>query len=121
DAARHAGREVPPGRAEHDDAAAGHVLAAVVADALDDRVDARVADGEALAREPAEEGAAAGGTVEERVADDHVLLGLEARPLRRADGEHAARHALAGVVVRVAPERDRHARRKPGAEALAGG
>ena len=36
DAAAHAGREVAPGRPEHDDAPAGHVLAAVVADALDD-------------------------------------------------------------------------------------
>ena len=78
DAAAHAGGEVAPGRAEHDDAAAGHVLAAVVADALDDRVRARVAHGEALAREPAEERAAAGGAVEHGVADDHVLLGREA-------------------------------------------
>ena len=35
--------------------AAGHVLAAVVADALDDGVGARVAHGEALAGEAAEE------------------------------------------------------------------
>ena len=38
DAAAHAGGEVAAGPAEHDDAAAGHVLAAVVADALDDGV-----------------------------------------------------------------------------------
>ena len=37
-AAAHAGGEVAPGPAEHDHAAAGHVLAAVVADALDDHV-----------------------------------------------------------------------------------
>ena len=37
DAAAHAGGEVPAGAAEHDDAAAGHVLAAVIADAFDDR------------------------------------------------------------------------------------
>ena len=36
-AAGHAGREVAAGLAEHDDAAAGHVLAAVVADALGDQ------------------------------------------------------------------------------------
>ena len=59
DAAAHAGGEVEPGRAEHDHAAAGHVLAAVVAHALDHRDGARVADREALAGEPAEEGAAA--------------------------------------------------------------
>ena len=36
-AAAHAGREVAADRPEHDDDAAGHVLAAVIADALDDR------------------------------------------------------------------------------------
>ena len=43
------GGEVAAGRAEHDDAAARHVLAAVVADALDDGARARVAHGEPLA------------------------------------------------------------------------
>ncbi len=56
DAAAHARREVASGRAEHDDAPAGHVLAAVVADALDDRPGAGVANREALAGEAAEEG-----------------------------------------------------------------
>ena len=36
DAARHAGREVAAGLADDDDDAAGHVFAAMVADALDD-------------------------------------------------------------------------------------
>ena len=49
------GGEVAPGAAEDDDDAAGHVLAAVVADAFDDRGRAGVADGEALAGEAAEE------------------------------------------------------------------
>ena len=71
------GGEVAAGRPEHDDAAAGHVLAAVVADALDDGVRARVAHREALAGEPAEERAAARRAVEDGVADDHVLLGDE--------------------------------------------
>src|SRR3954447_10411913 len=53
--AAHAGREVAPGRAEHDDAPARHVLAAVVADLLDDRDRARVAHPEALAGDAAEE------------------------------------------------------------------
>src|SRR5829696_10597661 len=59
DPAAHAGGEVAPGRAEHDHAAAGHVLAAVVTRALDDRAGARVAHREALAGEPAEERAPA--------------------------------------------------------------
>ena len=120
DAATHAGREVAPGGAEHHHPAAGHVLAAVVADPLDHRGGARVAHGEALAGEPVEEGAAAGGPVEHRVADDHVVLGVEGAALGRHDGHHAAGEALADVVVRLAAHRDRHARGQPGAEALPG-
>src|SRR3954452_13243193 len=119
DAARHARGEVAPGGPEHDHAAAGHVLAAVVAHALDDRLYAGVADAEALAREAAEERPAGGGAVQHRVADHHVLLGDERRALGRAHGEHAAGHALAGVVVGVAVELDGHAAHQPAAEALA--
>ena len=49
DTAGHAGGEVPPDRAEHGDGAAGHVLAAVVADAFDHRDRSGVADSEPLA------------------------------------------------------------------------
>ena len=48
DPARHAGPEVAPGRPEDDHPTAGHVLAPVVAHALDDGDGARVADTEAL-------------------------------------------------------------------------
>ncbi|MEZ5073990.1 MAG: hypothetical protein R2691_04050 [Solirubrobacterales bacterium] len=44
----HSGREAAAGRTEDDDAAAGHVLAAVLADPLDDGEGAGVADREAL-------------------------------------------------------------------------
>ena len=44
-----------PVRPEHDDRAAGHVLAAVVADALDDRGRAGVAHAEPLADPAAQE------------------------------------------------------------------
>src|SRR3954469_3708635 len=64
EAAAHAGGEVAPGRAEHDDAPAGHVLAAVVADALDDGIGTRVAHREALAGAAAEERAAGRRAVE---------------------------------------------------------
>ena len=100
-----------PVAAEHDDAAAGHVLAAVVADALDDGVRAGVAHGEALARQAAEERPAGGGAVQHGVADDHVLLGAESAPSRAgAPTTIAARQALAGVVVGLAAQRERHAR-----------
>ena len=120
DAAAHAGREVAPRRAEDHHAAAGHVLAAVVADALDDGARARVADREALAREAAEERPARGRAVEHGVADDDVLLGHERGVVGRAHGEHAAGEALARVVVGVADQRQLDARRQPGAERLPG-
>src|SRR6478735_557535 len=62
-----------------------------------------------------------GGAVEHGVADDHVLLGGKAGVLGRMHRQHAAGEALAGVVVRLARERERHAGHQPGAEALAGG
>ena len=101
------GGEVAPGRAEHDDAPAGHVLAAVVADALDDGVRARVAHREALAGQPAEERAAARRAVEDGVADDDVLLGGEGRRPRAAcTASVPPRQALARVVVGVAVQRE---------------
>src|SRR5262249_51529418 len=54
DAAAHAGGEVPPGRAEDDDAPARHVLATVIADAFDDGKGAAVPDGKAFAGQAAE-------------------------------------------------------------------
>ena len=54
DAARHPGGEVAAGVAEHNHDAAGHVLAAMVARALDHRDRPGVANGEALAGDAAE-------------------------------------------------------------------
>src|SRR4051794_3315348 len=110
-AAAHAGREVAPRRAEDARAPAGHVLAAVVADRLDDGGRARVAHAEALAGHAAEERLAARRPVQRDVADDDVLLGGERRVLVRAHGQRAARQALAAVVVGVAEQRERHAGR----------
>src|SRR3954447_22894911 len=94
-AAAHAGGEVAPGRPEDDDAAAGHVLAAVVADRLDDGDRAGVADAEALAGDAAEERLALRRAVQRDVADHHVVLGLERRVQRRAHRERPPRHAPA--------------------------
>ena len=120
EAARHPGREVATGRAEDHRPPAGHVLAAVVADALDDRGRARVADAEPLADDPADEHVAAGRAVEDDVAGDDVLLGDEPRRARRAQHERAARQALAEVVVGVAFEPERDAARHERTEALTG-
>ena len=77
DAARHAGGEVAPGRAEHEDGAAGHVLTGVVAHALDDGGGTGVAHAEALADLAPDERRARGRPVENDVAGDDLLLGLE--------------------------------------------
>src|SRR5262249_50920916 len=120
DTARHAGSEVPPGTAEYDDPAARHVLASVVADTLDDRVDPAVAHAEPLAGHAAHAGLATRRAVEGDVADDDVLLGDERALLRREDDERAAREPLAPVVVGVALEGEADTARDESAEALPG-
>ena len=80
-AAGHAGREVAPDRAQDHGAPAGHVLAAVVADALDHDDRARVAHAEALARQAPDEGLAGGCPVEGDIAADDVLVRVEPAPL----------------------------------------
>ena len=84
-AAGHPGPEVRPDGAEDDDRAAGHVLAAVRADALDHRLGAAVADREAHPGPTDEVEAAGGGAVEDRVPGD----GLAGRPSAARSGSGA--------------------------------
>jgi hypothetical protein len=58
----------------HDHETAGHVFAAMVADAFDHRDGARVAHGKALARDAAEVALALDGAVQHGVADDDRVL-----------------------------------------------
>ena len=109
-----------PVEPEHHHAAAGHVLAAVIADALDDRGRAGVAHAEALADHTADERFARRGAVQHDVAGDDVVLGGERRVAVRPDDHPTARQALGRVVVGVALEPQRDAPRQERAEALAG-
>lgn len=118
DAARHARREVDAGRAEHQHLSAGHILAAVVADALGDERDARVADAEAFAGLAVHEDLAGGSAVGHHVAGDHVVLRRAGEVLFGLDGDDAAGEALADVVVRGAPEVEGDAVREERAEGL---
>src|SRR5436190_10051102 len=95
DAAAHAGCEVAAGATEDRHVSAGHVLAAMVTHALDDRRCAAVANAEALTTATVEEGAPAGRAVQRGVTDNDVLFGLEISSACWADGEDSARHALA--------------------------
>src|SRR5262245_35696355 len=115
-AARHAGAQVPPVRTEHDDGAARHVLARVVADTLDHRHRAGVADREALPRRTGDVQLTAGGAVEDGVADEAGIADVTGR---WGDRDPAAAHRLADVVVGVADERELDTRREERAEALA--
>ena len=79
DAAAHAGGEISAAGAEHEHDAVRHVLAAVVADALDHRGRSGVANGKAFAGDSVEEGFAAGCAVEGNVADDDVFFRQRSR------------------------------------------
>ena len=118
--AAHPRREVAAGWAEHNDRAARHVFAAVVADTLHHCGCTGVAHREALAREAAEERLAGRCPVEHRVPDDDALLGDEAGAVGWPDGHRPAGETLADVVVRVADERQLDAGGEPGAETLPG-
>ena len=119
DAAAHARREIASGAAEHDDRAARHVLAAVVAGALDHRARAGVAHAEALAGHAAVIRLALDRAVHHRVADDDVLLRLGGTRRVRIHDDASARQALADVVVGRALKLEGDAAGEEGAEALA--
>src|SRR6266851_1074901 len=118
DATAHPRREIPSGPAQHDDGAARHVLTSVIANALDHRACAAVAHREAFTGEAAEERLAGGGSVERDVADQDILLSLETGDARRPDRHEAAGESLAAIVIRVAFEVERNARRQPCAKTL---
>ena len=116
----HPGAEVASDGPEHHDHAAGHVLAAVGADALDDPDRAAVAHREPDPRAADEVQPATGRPVEARVAGDGRVPGREPCVARRTDHHRAARQALAHVVVRDARHLDPRLGRQECAEALAG-
>ena len=107
-----------PVLAEHHHQTVGHVLAAVVAHAFDDRRGAGVAHREALAGHAVEEGFAAGRAVQAHVADQNIFLRHEFRIARRINDQPAAGKSLAHVVVGFAFERQRDALGQERAEAL---
>src|SRR5207249_10908688 len=104
----------------HNDIAASHVLAAVVADDFDDCVDARIADRKALAGHAADEHLAARRAVKRYVAGDDIFLRRERAAFGRVEDNPAAAQALAKIVVGVALQNPRQAPGHERAEALAG-
>mmetsp|Transcript_5397 Transcript_5397/g.10847 ORF Transcript_5397/g.10847 Transcript_5397/m.10847 type:complete len:376 (+) Transcript_5397:1676-2803(+) len=119
--ARHASSKVDADLAKHDDTPASHVLAAVVAAALNHRIRARVADSKALSSDATSEKLAASRAVEAHIADDDVVLGDERRDLGGVHGHNTSAQALAAVVVCVAFEVELHASGEEAAERLSRG
>ena len=93
----------------------------MIADALDHRLRAGVADGEALARDAANERLPARRAVQNHVAHDDVFLRDETRARRRLDCHPAARKPLAEVVVGVAFDVEGYPLGEKRREALPGG
>ncbi len=78
---------------------------------------------EPLSSLPADEDTTLNGTIETGVADDDVLLRLEAvREEARSGhhGDHTARQTLANIVIGVSSQMDIHARGQESAEGLTG-
>src|SRR5947207_3825667 len=121
DTARHAGREIASGLAEHHHDAAGHVFAAMIPGALDNRDRTRVAHREALAGDAAEIAFALDRAVHHGIADDDRLFRHDAGIVRRLDDDAAAGKALADIVVAFAFEIEGDAARQPRAERLTRG
>src|SRR6185312_863793 len=104
---------------DHDDAAR-HVFAAMVADALDDGGDTRIAHGEPFTGDAAEIGLALGRAVKHGIADDDGFFGAYPAVFRRTDDETAARQPLADIVVGSPFQLERYAARQKCAERLPG-
>src|ERR1035438_10195702 len=98
-ASAHAGGKVASGLSDYHHRAVGHVLAAVVAHALDHRNRAGVAHGEALAGNAVDEDFAAGSAVEHHVAHQDALLGQEAGLLGRVYDDAPAGDPLAQLEI----------------------
>src|SRR5438128_2389165 len=103
-AAGHARPEVRADRPEHDNRAAGHVLAAMRPEPLDDGARTGIPDGKAHPRAADDVEAAAGRTVQARVAGDRLPVRLGREPGLRRDDDDPARKALRHVVVGLTNE-----------------
>src|SRR5262249_7617369 len=120
DAARHARGKVASGSSQYHHATACHVFAAVIADRLDDRLDAAVAHAKPFAGHAADVRLAARYAVKRDVAGDDVLLRHKRGTLRGIKDDLSAAQSLAEVIIGVALELQRHAARHERAQALPG-
>ena len=118
DAAGHARREVFPGIAENHDPSAGHILAAVVADAFHHGAGAGVSHTEALSRHAGDEGLARSRAVQGDIPDDDVFIRPERAPFWRIKHQLSAGQAFSETVVAVSLQAQGQPLRNEGAEGL---
>ena len=114
----HASCKVASGFAQNDSHPPCHILTSVIANAFDDRANARVAHAETFARLTANKCLPIGCTVEGYVADDDIVFGFKGGSLTRIDNQFAAAQSLAKVVIGVAFEAEGDARRCEGCKRL---
>mmetsp|Transcript_60827 Transcript_60827/g.98484 ORF Transcript_60827/g.98484 Transcript_60827/m.98484 type:complete len:204 (-) Transcript_60827:185-796(-) len=107
-AATHACSDVSADVSKGYDDAICHVLAQVVARALDDRLAARVAHPEALTDAAVEEDPSASGAIKARVACNHAVNRHELAVWRRYTHKGATVHSLPDVVVALAGDMQVH-------------
>ena len=74
DASGHAGGEIPARWPKHNDGSPRHILAAVIAHSFDDGRGSRIPHGESLAGHAVEKGLAAGGAIQDHIADDDAFF-----------------------------------------------
>ena len=115
----HSSAEIAARAAEHDNGAAGHILAAVIADSFDHSDRAAVAHREALTRNAREKRLAGCRAIQHGVPNENSLIRDEIRGAWMAHDQASARKSLADVIVRFAFEAKRDAARDERAEALA--
>src|SRR5208283_1436017 len=102
DAAGHSRGKVPPRASQHHDQTLGHVLATVVADALNDRGGAGIAYRKALPGHAVEVRFTAGRAVQAYVADKNILLRGELGGPWWIENQFSARKSFADIVVGLA-------------------
>ena len=115
----HAGTDVASGAAKHHHNATGHVLTAVISGTLHDRTGTTVADTKALTGTTMGKQFATGRSVQTGVAENHLIARVGSG-ISGHQGDPAAVHALADVIIRLTLEPNIHPLHQEGTEALPG-
>ena len=120
DTTAHTRSKVTTGRAQDHNATTRHILTAVIADAFNNSVRARITHGETFGGNTGKVAMTACSTIQACVTHDDVLLRHERRRLGRIDNETPTRQTLTDIVIRITFEFECDTWRQEGATRLAG-